>query len=205
MLLPAHPPEVGRPYRMEASVEPPPTGPVRYVWSVGDGSSPYALDGPVLEHPFSRGGEVEVSLKVFDVATREMLGSAKVSLSVRSFGPEVMTGEERYPSGGLKLVYSCYVGPDGKEVKRGPEVSYYENGRKRAEGSYEHGLKEGLWVSYYDNGVVGQRGTCRKGLRDGLWTLYYRNGNKESEGRYRNDRREGVWVSYLPDGRKFSE
>ncbi|NSW76760.1 MAG: PKD domain-containing protein [Candidatus Atribacteria bacterium] len=197
--------ETGKNVRFSVTITPSPVNPVRYVWNFGDGTPPVTTDDTTTEHIFRKAGNIPITVKAFDSVTKEMLAMERVTLSFKNPGPELSTAEERYPSGKVKLRYTYYLGKNGQRIKHGPEVSFYENGKKKVEGQYEHGRKEGTWISYYDNGNIGQKGSYRNNLKEGIWTIYYRNGQKESEGPYHRDKREGKWTKWLPDGKKFAE
>jgi phenylacetic acid degradation operon negative regulatory protein len=59
---------------------------------------------------------------------------------------------------------SCeYQDSNGLSVKHGPFIEWHENGRKRAEGSYDHGKQDGRW-RYWD---ADGRLTAERVYRDG--------------------------------------
>ncbi|MCX7668405.1 MAG: PKD domain-containing protein, partial [Atribacterota bacterium] len=197
--------ETGKTVRFAAVLAPTPDHSVRYVWNFGDGTSPVTTKDTTIEHIFQKAGDITITVKAFDVVTKEMLAMTRATFLLESRGPELCIYEERYPSGNVKLRYTYYVDKEGRRIKHGFETAFYANGKKKVEGSYEHGKKEGIWISYYESGNIGQTGSYHHDLKEGTWTIYYRNSQKESEGPYSKDQREGKWVKWLPDGKKFAE
>ena len=86
-------------------------------------------------------------------------------------------------------------------------TEWYENGKKKKEGTYKNGVKDGLWIEWYDNGhKYMERSYNKYGKWDGLWTSWYVSGLKYSEGTYNNGRKEGLWTWwYNVNGRKQCE
>ena len=59
----------------------------------------------------------------------------------------------------------------------GKYTTWYENGAKKTEGTFNHNSKE-----------------------DGFWTVWYENGKKKAEGNYKNGDQVGKWTIYNEDG-----
>ncbi len=66
------------------------------------------------------------------------------------------------------------------EVKHGPEVWWYANGRKKYEGTNADGLRDGAFTGWYENGQPWYSGEERDGRKVGIWKFHYDNGVLES-------------------------
>ena len=58
---------------------------------------------------------------------------------------------------------------------------WYENGRKRIEGSYENGLKHGRSIAWHQNGVKWQQKSYHLGNPVGKWKTWDKKGILTSE------------------------
>ena len=90
-----------------------------------------------------------------------------------------------------------------EKVRRGAKqekwTEWYENGQKRAEGTYKDGMPDGLWTSWDENGQKSTEGTYKDGELDGLWTGWYENGQKRAERTYK-DGRYSEWTYWDANG-----
>ncbi|MCF8302400.1 MAG: hypothetical protein K9I94_03920 [Bacteroidales bacterium] len=85
--------------------------------------------------------------------------------------------------------------------KNGSWVSYYQNGKIKARGTYDDNVKVGKWTYYYPNGQVEQTGRYNnKGKPDGDWTWYYQSGNVLREESFYNGLKEGLMTEYSESG-----
>ncbi|MFT4600032.1 MAG: antitoxin component YwqK of YwqJK toxin-antitoxin module [Arenicella sp.] len=62
------------------------------------------------------------------------------------------------------------------------------------------GIFEDEWITYYRDGTKKSNGTFNEGKRDGKWVYYYKGGQKEQEGKFREDVLSGQWVWYYQNG-----
>ncbi|MBX3412924.1 MAG: hypothetical protein KF708_09565 [Pirellulales bacterium] len=60
--------------------------------------------------------------------------------------------EERWPDGSLHIRRSVVSDWRGEEIHHGPVEVWYENGRQRSIGHWQHGRKHGLFTYWYENG-----------------------------------------------------
>lgn len=95
---------------------------------------------------------------------------------------------------------------DGK--KDGPWTTFYADGTKRSEGSYQAGAKQGLWRQYHKNGKLASEGTFHEGKFYGRYRAFHENGNLEMEGTYNpicgnsaDGTKEGEFRYYNTDGK----
>ena len=77
-----------------------------------------------------------------------------------------------------------------EKVRRGAKqekwTEWYENGQKRAEGTYKDGRPNGKVTAWHENGQKGYEGTYKDGELDGLSTTWYENGQKNFEVNYKD-------------------
>ena len=74
---------------------------------------------------------------------------------------------------------------------------FYNNGRIKAEGSYNNNIKVGKWKYYFDNGSLEQEGAYDKnGTYTGIWQWYYKNGKLRVKEEYFEGEREGEYIEY---------
>jgi antitoxin component YwqK of YwqJK toxin-antitoxin module len=95
-------------------------------------------------------------------------------------GQEPIDGSTLIGKDGLKYH------PDTKELYSGVAVWYYDNGQKRAEGTYKDGRPNGKVTAWHENGQKGYEGTYKDGELDGLSTTWYENGQKNFEVNYKD-------------------
>lgn len=77
----------------------------------------------------------------------------------------------------------------------------YDNGNLRIKGKKVNGKREGLWVSYYQNGNKWSETTFEAGVKSGPTTTYYEDGMMRYTGQYENDLKTGTWKFYTEDGK----
>ena len=147
------------------------------------------------------------------------LGIIACAFALVACGPDVQLVEEG------REKYHMYW-DDGHEryFRHGSYQSFYESGRVRSAGKYEHDVKVGVWTHWYENGqkqgemdwvdgkpegVVAEwyengqlknAGTWENGGRHGLSTWWYANGVKQKEVTYLNGEPDGVWTYWDSTG-----
>jgi antitoxin component YwqK of YwqJK toxin-antitoxin module len=107
-------------------------------------------------------------------------------------------------------------------VKNGYFIYYYENGKKREEGSYRNNYRTGEWkgwfkegndkliykyetgtlkevIAYYENGNVKYYGKYLNGLKNGKWTYWNKDGKLSMQGKYKLNKKNGKWTKYFSD------
>jgi len=80
--------------------------------------------------------------------------------------------EIKYPSGQLKMKGEIVQGE-----RHGLWTSYYENGLKWSEDSYNLGARDGKCVSFYGNGQVRYIGYYTNNVKSGKWDFFDEQGN----------------------------
>ncbi|MBC18991.1 MAG: hypothetical protein CMJ74_01870 [Planctomycetaceae bacterium] len=86
----------------------------------------------------------------------------------------------RYGNEGLALGH-CRDG-----LLDGTSTSWYRDGKKRSEHTYQRGLLEGLATTWYPNGQTMSQGPYRKGKLHGLWISWDERGKEVSQHTYRD-------------------
>ena len=129
-----------------------------------------------------------------------------------------------YPGGSVKAV--SVFSEDGKTTST---TTWFQNGRKNAEGKYVNEKREGLWrffsefdetlvaeemykagkkngiaKAYYAGKQVVEEINWKDGLREGSWVQYFDDGIVKLKGTYNNDLKEGPITVFYPTGQKFN-
>ncbi len=76
------------------------------------------------------------------------------------------------------------------------ETDWYENGKKKSEGSCKDGKKNGLWTWWYENGDKELEKNYIDNKLDGLSTSWYENGEKRSEQNFKNGKKVGPYTKW---------
>jgi len=103
------------------------------------------------------------------------------------------------------LKESYYVLKKNPQVRDSLFISYFQNGRKKSEGSYKKNQAEGLWQFFYENGNVKMEGEMIHGEKNGVWLYYYENGNISMEGESASNKKAGHWKFFYENGDIRSE
>ena len=93
----------------------------------------------------------------------------------------------------------------GIDMKDGPYLAFWSDGRKRAEGAFSGGKQSGPWIEWYASGNIAAQGTYGNGRRDGAWTFYRENGRKAEEGAFRAGEKQGHWIVFDDAGHRSAE
>lgn len=129
-----------------------------------------------------------------------------------------------FPGGSVKAV--SVFSEDGKTTNT---TTWFENGKKNAEGKYVNEKREGVWrfFSEFDESLVAEENyksgkkngvaktyyagkkvveeiNWKDGLREGPWVQYFDDGTVKLKGSYKNDLKEGQISVFYPTGQKFN-
>ena len=100
-------------------------------------------------------------------------------------GDDLQIAEVPYPSGSLRCRYARYLSDDGKRwIRHGLFSAYYENGARKSEGAYKHGLEQGEWRDFHPNGVLAAEGRYEDGVEVGVWRFWNDSGAAEADINY---------------------
>ena len=115
------------------------------------------------------------------------------------FVSDIPRGEFRYfyPDGKLKTL--SVMSDSGKFSNT---VSYYQNGKKMAEGNYRNGKKDSLWRFYseYDGSLAAEE-MYKDGRKNGISRNYYPGQGMSEILHWKNGVKDGEWIEYYTDGR----
>lgn len=116
----------------------------------------------------------------------------------KEYSPEgKITGAKMYKEG--VLAGEGLIDEAGNQ--QGPWTEYHPNGKIKAKGVYDNGVKIGDWIFYYPNEKVEQKGKYdKKGRAQGLWQWYYDSGKLLREENYLNGKREGPLTEWSDSG-----
>lgn len=84
-----------------------------------------------------------------------------------------------------------YRDSEGKAVKHGAYIAWYESNRKQAEVNYRHGKEDGPTTLWYPDGKKMLQGNYRDGEREGVWMRWYENRIKELETEFSKGKKSG--------------
>jgi hypothetical protein len=84
--------------------------------------------------------------------------------------------------------------PTGTAATTGPAESEHESGAEWC--ARPDGTKHGRYVTFWEPGKKAAEGDYAAGKRVGRWTRYFRHGEVVSEELYRDGEPDGVWVAY---------
>jgi len=94
---------------------------------------------------------------------------------------------------------------ENKEGNEDVKISYYDNGKKKLEGTNKGLLWDGLWTKWYENGQKKWEKNYKKAIEDGKWTFWYEHGQKYCEETWKDGKRDGVHTWWYKDGQKGRE
>jgi hypothetical protein len=95
--------------------------------------------------------------------------------------------------------------PEEERDKMVEKVDHHANGQLKAKGTMLNGKKMGLWTSWYENGVKWSETTFQNDLMDGETKTYYPNGMLRYSGRFTSNKKSGFWVFYDETGKEASK
>ena len=115
----------------------------------------------------------------------------------RQFDSQVV---ESYADGRPKVVRE-FVLSNQEDTLLTKEIFYFPGEKKYMEKQYDaQGKPEGVWVSWYENGNKNSQGTYENGKWQGLYRVWYPNGKLHYTGEYDKGVRVGVWKFYDSTG-----
>jgi antitoxin component YwqK of YwqJK toxin-antitoxin module len=117
------------------------------------------------------------------------------------FAREVSETEEDWWSGYSR---EKFVTTEGTDERHGPWTTYYRNGQKAMEGTYDHEQASGAFTWWHPNGQKAIEGNYENGLQTGQWNWWHTNGQKHIQGDYADGAQVGRWKWWNDEG-KVSE
>ena len=73
---------------------------------------------------------------------------------------------------------------------------FYDNGKKKVEGSLKNNKRDGTWTYWHKNGKVWSQGTFKDGLSHGTFNIFHEDGSKYMQSCYKNGKPDGVWTFF---------
>ena len=96
----------------------------------------------------------------------------------------------------------AYKPADGMEpIRHGLSVTFYSNGQRESEGSFERGRRIGTFVWWYSNGQQKAVGEYGNDHENGEWTWWHENGMKQASGFYADGRKVEEWSLWNVEGK----
>jgi antitoxin component YwqK of YwqJK toxin-antitoxin module len=103
------------------------------------------------------------------------------NIAAEARGGQVQQLREDYPGGKPRITWSARICADGRYLLDGPEVSYYANGRKEHEVTYEAGRKAGRETLWDEDGTKLWAWDHNPGRHTSVWTHFWPNGQRRIE------------------------
>lgn len=85
-------------------------------------------------------------------------------------------------------------------IRHGMSVTFYANGQRESEGTYEHGKRTGTFAWWYPNGQQKTVGEYRNDVEHDEWTWWHENGMKHVSGSFVDGRQISEWSRWSADG-----
>ena len=125
-------------------------------------------------------------------------------LTPESSGGTVRQYRENYASGAPRAIWSARICPNGRYLLEGVETSYYENGQKEHEATYQSGRKTGTETFWGPDGSKVWSWTHEPERNRSKWVHYWHSGAKriESEWNTRPKARDLEQAVLRPGGRR---
>ena len=89
-----------------------------------------------------------------------------------------------------------------KPVTDGESLTFYDNGKMKFQGFMKNGKRDGLWRSFYENGAKWSETTFDQGKKTGRTTTWYENSQMRYDGFYTNDVESGKWTFWDENGKQ---
>ena len=77
---------------------------------------------------------------------------------------------------------------------------YWDNGKVQGISYFINNVKVGPWIRYFDDGRIAFKGNYENGKRTGSHKIYYQDGKLSSNETFINDIKKGECIYYNPDG-----
>jgi antitoxin component YwqK of YwqJK toxin-antitoxin module len=89
---------------------------------------------------------------------------------------------------------------EGQDLRHGASKSWFENGKPRHEGNYDHDKKDGMFTYWHSNGQMAATGEYKSDKPIGSWVWWHENGLKAAFGEYKEGYLIGQWRWWGEDG-----
>ena len=119
-------------------------------------------------------------------------------------GP-IVVEEQKHENGNKKARFEGYKDSDGNLVRHGVSTVWYENGDKKSEQYFAHGIPNGSRQTWYAGGRPWTQGQYTNGIEDGKWSNYHNDGTLQTEWTMNKGAWHGIFTEYHPNGKKRLE
>lgn len=130
-------------------------------------------------------------------------------------GNPQFTGTSKTKTDPLVLEGKCtWYGENGKVTQEGfftdgkpdgASVSYYSDGAKKNEGTYQNGLLNGIYRDFFPSGAIQAEATFKNGKIDGRLVKYFNETQKKEEVYFSNGKEDGPYEFYNVNGKLFNK
>jgi len=86
-------------------------------------------------------------------------------------------------------------------IRHGMAVTFYPNGQRESEGSYDHGRRTGTFAWWYANGQQKTVGEYRDDREHSDWAWWHENGMKQASGMFVDGRKVDEWSLWSAEGK----
>jgi antitoxin component YwqK of YwqJK toxin-antitoxin module len=86
-------------------------------------------------------------------------------------------------------------------IRHGLAVTFYANGQRESQGSYDRGRRSGTFAWWYANGQQKTVGEYIDDAENSEWTWWHENGMKQASGMYADGRKVEEWSLWSPEGK----
>jgi hypothetical protein len=117
----------------------------------------------------------------------------------------IQTRDIRDDAGELLVTETFYTDETGTDVKEGPEVHWYQPGKKHIEVPYHRGRIHGILREWSEGGKKTREEQFKDGFQDGPSTTWYTSGQLQSESLYKDGKIIGKKRSYSEAGKLRKE
>ena len=128
------------------------------------------------------------------------MGIIALGIALYACGPDVQLVKE-----GHEEYYVYWDDGHNRYFRHGLYQSFYESGRQRSVGKYEHDIKVGVWTHWYENGQKQGEMDWVDGKPEGVVTEWYKNGQQKNTGTWENGGRHGLSTWWYANGQKQKE
>lgn len=90
-------------------------------------------------------------------------------------------------------------------MEEGINTVKYPSGEIRMQGEVVQGKRHGTWTTWYKNGMKWSENTYNLGVLEGKTVTYYENGQVHYIGYYTNNHKSGQWIFFNEKGEQLKE
>lgn len=117
----------------------------------------------------------------------------------------IVVEETKHENANLKSRSEGYKDSDGNLIRHGVSTIWYENGDKKSEQQFSHGVPHGPRKTWYTGGRPWSQGAYDHGAEDGTWSDYAGDGTMQTEWHMKKGAWHGIYTQFHPNGKKRLE